>query len=99
MFSRNANMISKPLQQDSSSPFQNDLNVILDSRLNFEEHLNILKKQQDLLPRSALVKSSVIRQRANLKMGVSNKQGAPNFSKIEDFFPNDTHTYVCVSRG
>ena len=69
MFSRNANMISKPLQQGSSSPFQNDLNVILDSRLNFEEHLNILKKQQDLLPRSALVKSSVIRQKGKSQNG------------------------------
>ena len=44
-------------------------------------------------------KSSVIRQRANLKTGVSRKQSTPNFPKNEHFLPPDTHTYVCVSGG
>ena len=43
--------------------------------------------------------SSVIRQKANLKTGVSRKQSTPNFPKNEHFLPSDTHTYKCVSGG
>ena len=40
---------------------------------------------------------SLIRQKANLKTGVSRKQNTPNFPKNEHFLPSDTHMYVCVS--
>ena len=43
------------------------------------------------------INSSVIRQKVNLKTGVSRKQSTPNFPKNEHFLPPDTHMYVCVS--
>ena len=41
--------------------------------------------------------TSVIRQRANLKTGVSRKQSPINFPKNEHFLPHNTQT--CVSGG
>ena len=40
--------------------------------------------------------SSVMRQRENIKKGVSRKHSTPNFPKNEHLLPPDTHTYVCV---
>ena len=40
--------------------------------------------------------SSVIRQKANFKTGVSRKQSTPKLPKNKHFLPPDTHTYVCV---
>ena len=42
---------------------------------------------------------SVIRQRANLKTGVSRKLSTLNFPKNEHFLSPDTHTYFSVSGG
>ena len=42
---------------------------------------------------------SVIRQKGDLKTGVSRKQSTPKFTKNKHFLPPDTHTYVCVSGG
>ena len=39
----------------------------------------------------------VIKQRANLKTGVSRKQSTPNFPKKRTFLTTDMHTDVCVS--
>ena len=36
---------------------------------------------------------------ANLKTGVTRKQGTPNFRKNEHFLSLDTHTHLCVSEG
>ena len=46
-----------------------------------------------------LVNSSVIGERANLKMNVSRKQSLSNFPKNEYFLPPHAHMYVCVSGG
>ena len=40
--------------------------------------------------------SSVIRQKANLKRGISRKQSRSDFPKNEHFLPHDTHTYMYV---
>ena len=40
--------------------------------------------------------SSVIRQKTNLKRGISRKQSRSNFPKNEHFLPHDTHTYMYV---
>ena len=49
-------------------------------------------------PNSKLI-SSAIRQKGELKTGITKKQSTPNFPKNKQFLPPDTHTYVCVSRG
>ena len=38
--------------------------------------------------------SSVIRQKGNLKTGVSRKQSTPKFPKNKHFLPPDTHTFL-----
>ena len=50
-----------------------------------------------LAPVSLRYNSSVMRQRANLKTGVSRKQSTQNFPKNEHFLLPNTDTYVCVS--
>ena len=41
----------------------------------------------------------VLRQKANLKTGVTRKQSTPNFPEYENLLRLDTHTCVCVSGG
>ena len=43
--------------------------------------------------------SLVIRQKADLKTGVTRKQITPNLPKNEHFLPSVTYTYVSVSGG
>ena len=43
--------------------------------------------------------SLVIRQMANLKTGVTQKESTPNFSKNKHFLPPDAHTCVRISEG
>ena len=40
---------------------------------------------------------SVIRQRANLKAGVSQKQNTPSFPKNKYFLPPDTHSFYIIT--
>ena len=40
-----------------------------------------------------------MRQKENLKTGVTRKQSTPNFPENKHFLPPDTQTYVCVSGG
>ena len=44
-------------------------------------------------------KSSVIRQKGDLKTGVTRKQSTSNIPKNENFLPPDAHTHMCVSGG
>ena len=50
-----------------------------------------------LFGKKPIALSGTLPFKANLKTGVSKKQGTPNFPKNEHFLPPYTHTDVCVS--